>query len=100
MSSKRIKFTFPKNLIKEPLIYQLGHKFKVVTNVRRADVRENAGWVLLELEGEENEISNTFSRAENETIAFNSIYVRSNYPKLKITIGNLTNALVPKLFED
>ena len=57
MSSKRIRFTFPRNLITEPLIYQLGHKFKVVTNVRRADVRENSGWVLLELEGEEDEIS-------------------------------------------
>jgi hypothetical protein len=49
-------FTFPPKLIKEPIIYNLGHKFKVVTNIRRADVSENKGWVVLELEGEEQDI--------------------------------------------
>ena len=56
MAIKRVKFTFPTQLIKEPLIYQLSHKFKVVTNIRRADVREDMGWVVLELEGDEEEI--------------------------------------------
>ena len=56
MANKRVKFTFPTKLIKEPVIYQLGHKFKVVTNLRRADVREDMGWVILELEGDEEEI--------------------------------------------
>jgi len=56
MAMKRVKFTFPTQLIKDPLIYQLGHKFQVVTNIRRADVREDMGWVVLELEGEEEEI--------------------------------------------
>jgi hypothetical protein len=49
-------FTFPPDLIKEPIIYNLGHKFKVVTNIRRADVSESKGWVVLELEGEDKEI--------------------------------------------
>ena len=57
MFKKRVKFTFPQKLITEPLIYQLGQKFKIVTNVRRAYVREDMGWVVLELEGEEDEIS-------------------------------------------
>ena len=56
MVMKRVKFTFPAQHIKDPLIYQLGHKFQVVTNIRRADVREDMGWVVLELEGEEEEI--------------------------------------------
>lgn len=56
MAIKRVKFTFQKDLIKEPVIYQLGHKFKVMTNIRRADVREDMGWVVLELDGEEEEI--------------------------------------------
>ena len=57
MAKKRVKFTFPQQLITEPVIYELGIKFKVVTNIRRADVREDMGWVVLELEGEEDEIS-------------------------------------------
>lgn len=56
MVKRRVMFTFPQELIKEPIIYNLGHKFKVVTNIRRADVSENKGWVVLELEGEEEEI--------------------------------------------
>ena len=56
MTMKRVKFTFPTQLIKEPVIYQLAQKFKVVTNIRRADVREDMGWVILELDGEEEEI--------------------------------------------
>jgi ABC-type methionine transport system ATPase subunit len=51
-----MKFTFPTELIKEPIIYRLGQQFKVVPNIRRADVREDMGWVILELEGEEEEI--------------------------------------------
>jgi ABC-type methionine transport system ATPase subunit len=56
MGKQRVMFTFPAHLIKEPIIYQLGHKFQVVTNIRRADIREDMGWVVLELEGEDREI--------------------------------------------
>ena len=56
MTKRQIMFTFPKELIKEPIIYKLGKKFSVVTNIRRADVSENKGWVVLELEGKEKDI--------------------------------------------
>ncbi|MDO8750855.1 MAG: NIL domain-containing protein [Dehalococcoidia bacterium] len=56
MATKRVKFTFPKDMITEPVIYQLGKRFQVVTNIRRADVREGMGWVVLELIGDEAEI--------------------------------------------
>ena len=56
MALKRIKFTFPTQLIQEPIIYQLGRKYKLVTNIRRADVREDMGWVILELDGDQEEI--------------------------------------------
>ena len=56
MGKQRVKFTFVDNLVKQPVIYELGHKFKIVTNIRRADVGEEMGWVVLELDGEEPEI--------------------------------------------
>jgi len=56
MSKRQVMFTFPEELIREPIIYNLGQQFKVVTNIRRADVSESKGWVVLELEGEEEEI--------------------------------------------
>ena len=56
MEKQRTKFTFPTALVTQPIIYNLGHEFNVVTNIRRADVREEMGWVILELEGAEDEI--------------------------------------------
>ena len=56
MAKRQVMFTFPRELIKEPIIYQLSHKFAVVPNIRRADVSEDRGWVVLELEGEDKEI--------------------------------------------
>jgi len=56
MAKRRVMFTFPPELIGEPVIYKLGINFNVVTNIRRADVSENRGWVVLELEGEEKDI--------------------------------------------
>ena len=56
MAKRRIKLTFPQDLITEPLIYLLGKNFEIVTNIRRADVREKMGWVVLELDGEDQEI--------------------------------------------
>ena len=56
MATKRVRFTFPTQLITEPVIYQLGQKFQLVTNIRRADVREDVGWVVLEMDGDESEI--------------------------------------------
>ena len=56
MAKRRVRFTFPEQLITEPLIYNLGHKFEVITNIRRANVQERVGWVVLELEGDEDEI--------------------------------------------
>ena len=56
MASMKVHVRFPEDKIKEPVIYQIGHEFKVVTNVRRADVRETTGWMDLELTGESAEI--------------------------------------------
>jgi len=37
----------------------MGHRFKVVTNIRSANVSENVGWVTLEIDGEDEEYSKT-----------------------------------------
>lgn len=56
MVKRGIMFTFPPELIKEPIIYNLGKQFGVVTNIRRADVDGDRGWVVLEMEGKEKDI--------------------------------------------
>ena len=56
MTKRQVMFTFPPELIREPIIFNLGLQFKVTPNIRRADISENKGWVVLELEGEEKDI--------------------------------------------
>lgn len=56
MAKQRVKFTFPQGLIRDPIIWRLGKEFEIVTNIRRADVTEDRGWVVLELDGQLEEI--------------------------------------------
>lgn len=52
---RRVTLFFPPERIQEPVIYNIGHQFKLVTNIRSANVSENAGWVTLEIDGAEEE---------------------------------------------
>jgi hypothetical protein len=56
MAKQRVKFTFPQELITLPIIHELGRQFSLVTNIRRADVTDDRGWVVLEVEGDLEEI--------------------------------------------
>lgn len=53
---RRVYLTYPKDQVKEPLLYQVCKKFDVVTNIRQASVSDKIGLVALELEGESDEI--------------------------------------------
>lgn len=54
---KTIHFEFSQDLVKEPLLYQLTRQFDVVTNIRAASVTESGGFVVLEMEGEEDVVA-------------------------------------------
>ena len=56
MAQAKFRFTFPQDLVTEPIIYNLGRNFELITNIRRANVSDDQGWVILELEGDQDEI--------------------------------------------
>ena len=68
MARRRLKLIFGTDLVKEPVIYQLGRKFEIVTNIRRADVTGDAGWVLLEVTGEPDELDNGVEYLESRGV--------------------------------
>jgi hypothetical protein len=47
---------YPPKLIREPLIWKLGHKFPVVTNIRQASVTDEIGIICLEIDGKRADI--------------------------------------------
>ena len=56
MAEKHVRFTYEPDRLREPIIYQVGHRFQVVTDIRMADMDRDVGWVVLSLEGDEDEI--------------------------------------------
>jgi len=46
-----VKFIYPPELVHRPIIYALGKRFGLVTNVRRANVGDTQSWVEMELVG-------------------------------------------------
>jgi L-aspartate semialdehyde sulfurtransferase ferredoxin len=54
---EKVYLTYPPQLLKEPIIYQLGQKFRVVTNIRGANISAEIGLVALELDGAASEVS-------------------------------------------
>ena len=56
MAKLRFHIRFPEEKIPDPVIYEIGHEYQVVTSIRRADVRETTGWMDVEFSGETEEI--------------------------------------------
>ena len=56
MAKRRVTLTFNDEEVAQPIIYNLGQQFKVVTNIRQANVTEDEGWIEVELEGENQNI--------------------------------------------
>jgi molybdopterin synthase sulfur carrier subunit len=54
--ARKVWLTFPRELVDRPLIWEVGQKFRVVTNIRQASVSREVGVVGLTLSGEEEEV--------------------------------------------
>jgi L-aspartate semialdehyde sulfurtransferase ferredoxin len=55
-TQRRLWLMYPPKLIQQALIWQLGHKFQVVTNIRQASVTDEIGIVCLEVDGPRTEV--------------------------------------------
>ena len=56
MVKQRVMLTFTPETSTEPIIYNLGQQFNIVTNICRADTTEDRGWIELELDGNDEDI--------------------------------------------
>jgi L-aspartate semialdehyde sulfurtransferase ferredoxin len=52
----RLWLMYPPRLIKKPFIWEIGQKFKVVTNIRQCSITDEIGIVSLELNGPRDEV--------------------------------------------
>lgn len=67
-SKRRVQIVFPKEQIGEPIIYEMGKKFRVIPNVRRANINSDEGWVVMEVTGEPEEIEKALEDLRSKNI--------------------------------
>ena len=51
MTKVRVKFSYSVDKVSLPIIDTLSKRFDLVSNIRRADVQDHSGWVILQLDG-------------------------------------------------
>ena len=56
MADRSVKLTYTRALVDQPILHQMIAKFGLLTNIRRAEVNEAGGWLIVELRGEEQTI--------------------------------------------
>ena len=73
MAKRRVMLTLPAELHSEPIIYNIGQQFNLVTNICQADLTKDKGWVILELDGEDKDIEDGIAWAMSKGVRVDTI---------------------------
>jgi len=68
MAKRYVTLTFTPETIAEPIIHNIGQQFNLVTNILRANLTEDRGWIELELEGKEKDIDEGIAWATSKGV--------------------------------
>jgi ABC-type methionine transport system ATPase subunit len=68
MARRRVYLTYLGDVMKEPVIYEMGHKYKVVTNIRGATIKDDIGLVTLEVTGDDAELDRALAWIESKGV--------------------------------
>ena len=74
-TQRRLWLMFPPKLIKKPLVWEVGHKFKIVTNIRQASVTDEIGIVCLELTGARDELKAAIKWLEKNGVSVEPVEI-------------------------
>jgi hypothetical protein len=66
--TQRLWLMFPPRLITKPIVWELGRKFELVTNIRHANVNDEVGIISLALDGEPEVIAEAIAWLETEGV--------------------------------
>ena len=72
---RRFWLTYPPRLITRPVMWELVHQFKVVTNIRQASVTEDIGIVCLEIEGARNTVKSAVAWLEKQGLSVEPVEI-------------------------
>jgi hypothetical protein len=69
----RLFVSFPEELVDRPMIYEVVKRFDVVPNIRRANVEQHSGWVILELTGASEQLDGAVAYLEEVGCTVNTM---------------------------
>ncbi len=69
----RLFVSFPEELVERPMIYEVVKRFDVVPNIRRANVEQHSGWVILELTGAQDQLDASIAYLEEVGCTVNTM---------------------------
>ncbi|MEY2409257.1 MAG: L-aspartate semialdehyde sulfurtransferase ferredoxin [Verrucomicrobiota bacterium] len=71
----RVWLTYPPQKIKRPIIWELGKKFDIITDIRQASVNDELGIVCLELDGPRAEIKAAIAWLEKSGVTVDPVEI-------------------------
>ena len=73
MTKQKIMLNFPGELLSEPIIFNISQEFNLITNILRADIIDEKGWMLIELEGKAENIESGITWAISRGVRIDKI---------------------------
>jgi len=65
--------SFTPETIAEPIIYTISQQFNLVTNIRQADLADDRGWIIVEIEGAEKNIEDGIAWATSRGVRVDEV---------------------------
>jgi ABC-type methionine transport system ATPase subunit len=53
----RLHVTFPGHLASEPILHRVASEVGLVTNIQRATIDDRGGWVIVEVDGDDEQLA-------------------------------------------
>src|SRR5947209_6923894 len=70
----RVRLTFPVRIVRQPIVYRLISEFRVVPNIRRANIDFNTGgYLFLELSGTREDLDHAIAWLQSVGIGIDAI---------------------------
>ncbi len=73
-TTRRVKLTYPPDLLDQPVIYSLIKQFDLVTNIRNASIGGGEqGWLIIDLEGSPASIEQALAWAREQGVTVENL---------------------------
>ena len=74
---RRFWLTIPQRLVKRPIIWEIGHKYPIVTNIGQASVTQEMGIISLEMDGRREDIKRAIQWLEDLNIKVEPVEINT-----------------------